>query len=393
MRVSDDELGDHPRGHRDRLLDRFGYKRGADGYRRMPDGKPLVVRYARAAAASSTASTTSCGSKSMDAIGIRMEFDTAPFAENLKAAKACKLMMWESAWGADYPDGDNFMQLLYGPNTGQSNNGCYESKAFDAFYEKSRELPDSPERNRLFLEMSRQMEVDGAWSLHLSRERKLADPAVGAGLQDAIRSCTPSGMYMDIRAVSRIQRHRGRTCAAFVAALLRARSRWRARSRRRPPTRTRCSATCSRSAETGFDPAAMHDLYSAGIVRAIFETLYTYDYLARPAKLVPQAADGMPQITDDGKDVHGQARRRASTSRPIRRSAARSASSPPTTSSTRTSASPIRRSARRMRSWSRASSSGLDDEIAAREEIRASSTTTRRFPASRPSTATRCASA
>ena len=74
----------------------------------------------------------------MDAIGIRIVFDIAPFPENLKAAKACKLMMWESAWGADYPDGDNFMQLLYGPNTGQSNNGCYESKAFDAFYEKSR---------------------------------------------------------------------------------------------------------------------------------------------------------------------------------------------------------------------------------------------------------------
>jgi len=64
------------------------------------------------------------------------------------------------------------MQLLYGPNSGQSNNGCYESKAFDAYYAKSREMPDSPERNRLFLEMSRQMEVDGAWSLHLSRERK-----------------------------------------------------------------------------------------------------------------------------------------------------------------------------------------------------------------------------
>ena len=54
-------------------------------------------------------------------------------------------------------------------------------------------------------------------------------------------------------------------------------------------------------AETGFDPAAIHDLYSAGIVRAIFETLYTYDYLARPAKIVPQTADGMPQVTEDGK--------------------------------------------------------------------------------------------
>ena len=107
----------------------------------------------------------------MDAIGIRMEFQIAKFADHLKAAKACQLQMWGAAWIADYPDGDNFMQLLYGPNTGQSNNGCYESKAFDAFYEKSHALPDSPERNRLFLEMTRQMEVDGAWSLHISRER------------------------------------------------------------------------------------------------------------------------------------------------------------------------------------------------------------------------------
>jgi len=99
-------------------------------------------------------------------------FDVSKFADNLKAAKACKLMMWGQAWTADYPDGDNFMQLLYGPNTGQSNNGCYKSKAFDALYEKMLTLPTSaPERNRLFLEMTRQMEVDGAWSLHVSRER------------------------------------------------------------------------------------------------------------------------------------------------------------------------------------------------------------------------------
>jgi ABC-type oligopeptide transport system substrate-binding subunit len=80
--------------------------------------------------------------------------------------------MWGAAWTADYPDGDNFMQLLYGPNTGQSNNGCYESKAFDAMYTKSRTLPpDSPERALLFLDMSRQMEVDAAWVLEVSRER------------------------------------------------------------------------------------------------------------------------------------------------------------------------------------------------------------------------------
>ena len=54
-------------------------------------------------------------------------------------------------------------------------------------------------------------------------------------------------------------------------------------------------------AETGFDPAAVHDLYSATIVQGLFETLYTYDYLARPAKVVPLAADGMPVVTDEGR--------------------------------------------------------------------------------------------
>jgi hypothetical protein len=64
------------------------------------------------------------------------------------------------------------MQLLYGPNTGQSNNGCYESKSFDALYDRMRAMPpEAPERNLLFLEMTRQMDVDGAWSMHVSRER------------------------------------------------------------------------------------------------------------------------------------------------------------------------------------------------------------------------------
>ena len=52
--------------------------------------------------------------------------------------------------------------------------------------------------------------------------------------------------------------------------------------------------------EEGFDPAAAHDLYSGTVEQAIFETLLTYDYLARPAKLVPLTAEALPQITDNG---------------------------------------------------------------------------------------------
>src|SRR4029450_986208 len=55
------------------------------------------------------------------------------------------------------------------------------------------------------------------------------------------------------------------------------------------------------AAETGFDPAGAQDLYSGTIEQAIFETLLTYDYLARPAKIVPLTAEALPQVTDNGK--------------------------------------------------------------------------------------------
>ena len=54
-------------------------------------------------------------------------------------------------------------------------------------------------------------------------------------------------------------------------------------------------------AETGFDPQAAYDEYSTKVCNAIFDPLYTYDYFARPAKLVPNTADGLPRITDGGR--------------------------------------------------------------------------------------------
>jgi ABC-type transport system substrate-binding protein len=154
-----------------KLLDHYGYKKGADGWRTMPDGKPLLIRQATGTTQIDR-THDELWKKGADSIGVRMVFDAGKFGDTLKQAKACQIMMWGAAWGADYPDGENFMQLLYGPNTGQSNNGCYESKSFDALYDKMRAMPlDAPGRNLLFLDMSRQMEVDGAWAMHVSRER------------------------------------------------------------------------------------------------------------------------------------------------------------------------------------------------------------------------------
>jgi ABC-type transport system substrate-binding protein len=54
-------------------------------------------------------------------------------------------------------------------------------------------------------------------------------------------------------------------------------------------------------AETGFDPQATSDYYSSHVERAIFDPLYTFDYLARPHKVVPNTAAALPEISADGR--------------------------------------------------------------------------------------------
>ena len=152
------------------LLDRVGYKKGADGFRNQPDGTPLLIRY----------STTpdergrlfaELMKKSMDSIGVKIDIHIDKFPELLKAEKQCRLMMRGAAWIADYPDGDNFMQLLYGPNAFQSNNACYQSADYDKLYARSKLMPDGTERNKVYREMTKIMERDTPWILNDSRYR------------------------------------------------------------------------------------------------------------------------------------------------------------------------------------------------------------------------------
>ena len=153
-----------------KLLDRFGYKRNADGYRSLPDGKPLIIRISSQPDGASKI-VAEIWKRGLDKVGIRAEFPTQSFADNLKAADQCKLMMWGAAWHADYPEGENFAQALYGPNAGQGNHACYESAAFDTLYRKMQATPPGPERLPLYEQMTRQMEADSVWGMHVSRVR------------------------------------------------------------------------------------------------------------------------------------------------------------------------------------------------------------------------------
>ena len=88
----------------------------------------------------------------MNAINVRIEFKIAKWPEQLKQSRAGKLMMWGVAWGGTNPDGQYYLDLLYGPNKGQANHARFDLPAFNALYERIAVMPDGPEREALMRE-------------------------------------------------------------------------------------------------------------------------------------------------------------------------------------------------------------------------------------------------
>ncbi|MYM65646.1 heme-binding protein [Pseudoduganella sp. FT55W] len=160
------------------LLDRYGYKKGADGWRTQPDGKPLVITYTSRNEANGVL-MAELWRKTYNRLGIRMDNQRMIFSDIQKAEMLCKVQSRTYQWLADYPDGDNFMQLFYGGNIGQNNNGCYQDAQYDAWFEASHRMPPGPQRDALYRKMARQLEVQAAVMPAFSRYRNmLAQPTV-----------------------------------------------------------------------------------------------------------------------------------------------------------------------------------------------------------------------
>ena len=151
------------------LLDLHGYvDQNGDGWREQPDGKPLVLEYATQPDQVSR-QLIELWKKNMDALGVRIEFRTAKWPENLKSSRAGKLMMWGVGWSAGAPDGDTFLALGYGPNKGGANHARFNLPAFNHAYQAQRVLPDGPERMALMDEAKRLMVSYMPYKIHAHR--------------------------------------------------------------------------------------------------------------------------------------------------------------------------------------------------------------------------------
>ena len=198
------EMSTFNRARAKALLDLHGYvDKDSDGWRDLPDGKPLLLEYSTSPDQQSR-QLNEQWKKNMDAIKVKIEFKVAKWPENLKASRAGKLMMWGVGWSAGAPDGDTFLALGYGPNKGGANHARFNLPAFNKLYEKQRELPDGPERMALMQEAQRLMVAYMPYKVHVHRIfNDLAQPwVVGYSRNIFVRDFWK---YVDVDAVQRQQ--------------------------------------------------------------------------------------------------------------------------------------------------------------------------------------------
>jgi ABC-type transport system substrate-binding protein len=132
------------------LLDMYGYvDKDGDGWRDLPDGKPLVLEIATQPDQNSR-QFDELWKLNMKAIGIRTKFATGQWPEQLKQASAGKLMMWNVGGTAASPDGQDGLAQLHGPQAGGQNLAHFKLAEMDDLFERMSSLPEGPEREALF---------------------------------------------------------------------------------------------------------------------------------------------------------------------------------------------------------------------------------------------------
>ncbi|HSW03430.1 ABC transporter substrate-binding protein [Aquabacterium sp.] len=173
------EMSDYDPARAMALLDLYGYvDRDGDGWREQPDGSPLQLEMLTQPEQRFRL-LDELWKKSLTALGIRIKFITGQWPENLKAARAGKLMMWQLSSSAAGLDGQSALARLYGPETGGQNMARFKLEAYDRVYEQLQQLPDGPERDALFVEAKRIAAAYMPWKYRVHRiESDLLHPWV-----------------------------------------------------------------------------------------------------------------------------------------------------------------------------------------------------------------------
>jgi len=131
------------------LLAEAGYPGGIDPATR----RPLRINFVEVASPGST-SMYKFFAESFAKINVEMKIEEVDWPTVLQKKYKKDFQMIVGGWHADYPDTQNFLQLLYGPNSNNSyNEGSYQNPAYDALYMAMKNMRPGPERQRIIRSM------------------------------------------------------------------------------------------------------------------------------------------------------------------------------------------------------------------------------------------------
>ena len=109
--------------------------------------------------------------KQMAPLGIKIKVIQNTWPQMQKKIYARQVMTFGIGWMADYPDAENFLQLLYGQNRSPGPNGSgYNEPKFNALFEKAAVMADSPARTRLYEKLNMMAAEAMPWIFRVHRQ-------------------------------------------------------------------------------------------------------------------------------------------------------------------------------------------------------------------------------
>lgn len=129
--------------------------------------------------------------KQMEQIGIKIKISASPWPEFQAKLKKRGVQMYGAAWGADYPDAENFLQLFYGPNSSPgANSSNYNNPQFNKEFEQAVVMQDSPERTARYEKLYKFLAEEVAVVFNMHRQAYTVQ-------QGWLRNYRPSDLHHD----------------------------------------------------------------------------------------------------------------------------------------------------------------------------------------------------
>jgi oligopeptide transport system substrate-binding protein len=146
-----------------KLLAEAGYPDGRDA----KTGQPLVLYLDTVSRGPGDKAVFDWYRRQFEKLSVQLEIRTTDWNRFQEKVRKGSTQIFRLGWNADYPDPENFLFLLYGPQSRARNQGenasNYANAEYDALFEKMKNMPNSAERQKIIDRMVEICRRDAAW--------------------------------------------------------------------------------------------------------------------------------------------------------------------------------------------------------------------------------------